>query len=163
MTMPKNFKPEMGTGDLGFTDLLGGRRVQKTDRRVKLNALIDELSALLGLAKTALKSSAGRAGISTAQKGLIRAAGVIAGMKADLAAETAALEALIEAAAAGMKPQRKFIVPAKNRPEALLHLARAKTRVCEILAWEIKAEAPAVYLNRMSDYLFLAALKSARN
>jgi len=159
--MPKNFKPAMGRGDLGYTDLLGGRRVAKTDSRIKLNALIDELSSLLGLAKTALTNRKDRESLSAAQKGLLRAAGIIAGLKADLKKETAALEARIKTAAAGMKPQRKFIVPAKNKPEALLHLARAKTRVCEILAWEIKAGSPAVYLNRLSDYLFLAALRSA--
>mgnify|MGYP001563299176 FL=1 len=54
------------------------------------------------------------------------------------------------------------MLPGKNETEALAHLARAKARVCEILAWELKAKAPAVYLNRLSDYLFLLALKSAR-
>ena len=61
-----------------------------------------------------------------------------------------------------MKPLKIFAVPGKNKTEALLHLARAKTRVCELLAWELKAKVPAVYLNRLSDYLFLAALQCAR-
>ena len=160
--MPRNFKPEIGNGDLGFTDLLGGRRVPKTDRRVKLNALLDEVSALLGLAKTGVKSRAGREGLSAAQQGLVLASGVIAGMKADLAAPTAALGALIAALAAESKPLKKFVLPGRNKTEALLHLARAKTRICELGAWELKAKAPAVYLNRLSDYLFLAALKRAR-
>lgn len=159
--MPKNFKPEMGSGDLGTTDLFGGRRVAKTDRRVRLNSLLDEVSALLGLARTGVKSRAVREGISAAQQGLVLASGVIAGMKADLAAPTAALGKLIAALAADSKPLKKFVLPGKNKTEALLHLARAKTRICELLAWELKAVAPAVYLNRLSDYLFLAALKSS--
>jgi len=160
--MPESFKPGMGAGDLGFTDLFGGKRVPKTHRRVKLNALIDDLSALLGLLKTGLKDSRTKKEISAAQAGLIRASGLIAGMKGDLKTETAALEALINARAEKIKPQKKFSLPGANETEALAHLARTKTRVCEILAWELKAKAPAVYLNRLSDYLFLIALESAR-
>jgi len=159
--MPKNFKPEMGAGDLGFTDLFGGRRVPKTHRRVKLNALLDDLNALLGLLKTGLKDAGLKKELGSAQAGLIKASGIIAGMRADLKGETAALETVINTRAAEVKPPRKFALPGANETEALAHLARAKTRVCEILAWEIKAKAPAVYLNRLSDYLFLAALKSA--
>lgn len=160
--MAKDFKPGSGTGDLGFTDLFGGRRVPKTDRRVKLNALLDDLSALIGLLKAGTKEKRTKEELSAAQAGLIKASGMIAGAKAGLEAETAALEELIERRAAAVKPPRKFVLPGANETEALAHLARAKTRICEILAWEIKARKPAVYLNRLSDYLFLAALAAAR-
>ncbi|OGR53430.1 MAG: hypothetical protein A2049_09345 [Elusimicrobia bacterium GWA2_62_23] len=159
--MPKNFKPKSGGGDLGFTDLFGGRRVPKTHRRVKLNALIDDLAALLGLLKTSLRGTAKKE-LSGVQAGLIRASGLIAGMKGDLAAETASLEKLIERRAGEVKVPAKFVLPGANETEALAHIARAKARVCEILAWELKAKSPAVYLNRLSDYLFLAALKLSR-
>lgn len=160
--MPKSFKPDMGAGDLGFTALFGGRRVPKTHRRIKLNALIDDLSALLGLIKTGIKDKKTKKEISAAQASLIRASGLIAGMKATLKAETAELEARINTLAEVIKPPKTFVLPGANETEALAHLARAKTRVCEILAWEIKAKGAAVYLNRLSDYLFLLALKSAR-
>ncbi len=160
--MPKNFKPRLGAGDLGFTDLFGGRRVPKTHRRVKLNALIDDLNALIGLLKTGVREAALRRELTAAQSGLVRASALIAGMKGDMKAETGALEAVIEARAARVKPPRKFVLPGVNETEALAHLARAKTRVCEVLAWEIKARAPAVYLNRLSDHLFLAALSAAK-
>lgn len=160
--MPKDFKPKMGAGDLGLTDLFGGRRVPKTHRRVKLNALLDELSALLGLLKTALRDPALKKELTAAQAGLVKASGAIAGMKADLEPETAALADLIAARSEAVKPQKHFVLPGANEAEALAHLARAKARICEILAWELKAKAPAVYLNRLSDYLFLAALKAAK-
>lgn len=160
--MPENFKKNMGSGDLGFTDLLGGKRVSKTHRRIKLNALADELSALLGLLKTGVKGKGTKKELTAAQAGLIKASGIIAGARGDLKAETAALEKLINAASAGLKPLKKFILPGAGETEALAHLARAKTRICELLAWELKAKAPAVYLNRLSDYLFLVALSSAR-
>ena len=160
--MPENFKQNLGSGDLGFTDLLGGRRVPKTHRRVKLNALLDELSALLGLLKTGVKGAGFKKEITSAQTGLVKASGLIAGAKGDLKEETAALEELITSVSAEVKPPRKFVLPGDGETNALAHLARAKTRICEILAWELKAKAPAVYLNRLSDYLFLAALKTAR-
>jgi len=160
--MPEKFKPKMGSGDLGFTDLFGGRRVPKTHCRVKLNALADDLTALLGLLKTGLKDRRTKEEISAAQAALVRAGGLIAGMKGSLKDETAALETVINALAEEIKPPKRFVLPGENETEALAHLARAKTRVCEILAWEIKAKAAAVYLNRLSDYLFLVALKSAR-
>ena len=160
--MPENFKQNMGAGDLGFTDLLGGRRVPKTHRRVKLNALLDELSALLGLLKAGVKGAGFKKELAAAQTGLIKASGLIAGAKGSLKEETAGLEELIESVSAEVKPPKKFVLPGAGETEALAHLARAKTRICEILAWELKAKAPAVYLNRLSDYLFLAALKTAR-
>ncbi len=152
------FKPKMGSGDLGYTDLFGGRRVPKTHCRVKLNALIDDLSALLGLLKTGLKKPALRREIGAAQAALIKASGVVAGMKADLEPEISALTALAESRAAAVRPPKKFVLPGSNETEALAHLARTKARVCEILAWELKAKQPAVYLNRLSDYLFLLAV-----
>lgn len=152
------FKPKMGSGDLGYTDLFGGRRVPKTHCRVKLNALTDDLSALLGLLKTGLKKPALRRELGAAQAALIKASGVVAGMKADLEPEISALTALVENRAAAVRPPKKFVLPGSNETEALAHLARTKARVCEILAWELKAKQPAVYLNRLSDYLFLLAV-----
>jgi len=160
--MPKKFKPGLGAGDQGRTDLLGGRRVPKTHPRVKLNALLDDLSALLGLLKSGLRSRALKNELSAVQAGLVKASGLIAGLKADLKAETAALEVLIAARSATLKPPKRFVLPGANELEALAHLARARARICEILAWELKAEGPAIYLNRLSDYLFLAALQAAK-
>ena len=96
------------------------------------------------------------------QAGLVKASGIIAGRKSDLKPEITLLEKSIEARAAKMKPPRKFVLPGANEREALAHIARAKARICEILAWELKAREPAVYLNRLSDALFRAALGAAR-
>lgn len=159
--MPKNYKPALGSGDLGYTDLFGGRRVSKTHLRIKLNALIDDLSCLLGLLKTALRG-ADKAELTAVQAALVRASGILAGMKAGLKTETAGLEKLIEVRASAAKPAKNFVLPGSNETEALAHIARAKARICEILAWELKAKEPAVYLNRLSDYLFLVAVKLSK-
>ena len=160
--MPRYFKPSGGSGDKGFTDLLGGRRVPKTDRRIKLNALLDELSAMIGMLKVSLRDRALKKELTSAQAGLVRTSAVIAGMKADLSGEISALEALIEASSERTRPPKEFVMPGANEAEALAHLARTRARCCEILAWELKAKDPAVYLNRLSDYLFLAALSAGR-
>lgn len=157
----KHFKPAMGSGDKGLTDLLGGRRVPKTDRRIKFNALLDDVNSLLGLIKTGLRDKKKTAELTAAQKGIIKAAGMIAGAKGDLKAETAALEGFTVTAAAGLRPAREFVLPGSCETEALAHLARTRARLCEIQAWELKAKAPAVFLNRLSDYLFLLALSRA--
>lgn len=153
----KTFKPAQGSGDGGMTDLLCGRRVPKTDRRIKTNALIDELSCLLGLVKA---GGFEKAALSGAQKALSAAAADIAGLRK--AGELARFTADIEEAAAELsrriKPPSKFVLPGGNATEAVLHLARAKARVCEILCWELNAKGPAVLLNRLSDQLFLLAL-----
>ena len=156
--MPKNFKPKLGSGDLGHTDLLGGRRVPKTHPRVKFNALLDELSALLGLLKTGLKKPDLRRELGAIQTALIKISGLVAGMKADLAP----LTALVESRAAAVRAPKKFVLPGRNETEALAHLTRTRARICEILAWELKAKQPAVYLNRLSDYLFLLAVSCAK-
>lgn len=160
--MPSGFKPRAGTGDAGRTDLFGGRRVPKTHRRIKLNALLDELSALLGLLRTGQRHKPLKEGIAFAQAGLVKASGLIAGMKGSLAEEIAGLEALTAALSETVRPPRKFVLPGANETEALAHLARTRARVCEIIAWELKAGAPAVYLNRLSDYLFLVAVRNVR-
>lgn len=156
----------MGRGDDGTTGLLLGRRVSKTDVRVKANALIDELNAWLGLAKT-LKGPAAkeRAGLEDAQKNLFALSSHIAGLDNSKTIEsgTRKLEKEITRLAESLPELKSFAVPGKNEAEAVLHLARARCRSAEILAWHVKKAKPcAVYLNRLADYLFLLARASCK-
>ena len=160
--MPKNYKPAMGRGDDGTTGLLTGGRVSKTDVRIKANAVIDELSAWLGLAKTTKGlATEARGGLTAAQKTLFDVAAHIAGLDraALIKSKTRALDADIRRLAGKTDKIRAFAVSGKSEGEAVLHLARARCRSAEILAWHVKRAGPcAVYLNRLSDYLFLAAV-----
>lgn len=155
------FKPAQGSGDGGLTDLLSGRRVPKTDLRVKVNALIDEISCLLGLVKA---GGFERTGISRAQSALSAAAAGIAGLRNDgvLNASISGLEKAAAELSLRVKPPSAFVLPGANGVEATLHLARAKARICEISCWELKAKGPAVLLNRLSDWLFLLALLAGK-
>jgi cob(I)alamin adenosyltransferase len=147
--MPKRFKPDMGRGDDGTTGLLLGRRVPKTDVRVKANALIDELNAWLGLAKT-LKGPAAkeRAMLQAAQKNLFSLSAHIAGLDNSKIIEsgTRGLEKEIARLSENLPELKSFLIPGKNETDAVLHLAKP----C------------AVYLNRLSDYLFLLARTSCK-
>jgi len=149
----------MGQGNDGKTELPHGKRVRKTDPRIKALALLDELGAVLGLAKAKLSGKKEAADLHKIQLTLLKAAALAAGMdfKTELARETAALEARIEILAKTRKPLREFVLPGRNGTEALLHLARTKARICEIALWGINSGPAAVYLNRLSDYLFLLA------
>ncbi|MFA6435173.1 MAG: ATP:cob(I)alamin adenosyltransferase [Elusimicrobiales bacterium] len=157
--MPENFKPELGSGDDGLTGLPSGKRVKKTDHRIRALGLLDELGALLGLAKVKLAGKKEAVELLKTQRTLLKAAAHAAGLdfKTELKKETRRLEAGMELLAAGAKPLREFILPGRTETEALLHLCRAKARLCEAALWEINSTAAAVYLNRLSDHLFLLA------
>ena len=92
---------------------------------------------------------------------LLKAASQAAGLnfKTELEKETAYLETRIGELSAGAEPIRQFVLPGRTETGALLHLARAKARICELTLWEINSRYAAVYLNRLSDYLFLLAEK----
>lgn len=158
--MPENFKPAAGSGDAGFTSLFGGKKVHKTNLRVAAGALIDDLNSLLGLVRAGAAGK-DKAELAAVQRQLICAAGLIAGAGtgAELQRHIKTLSALTARRAKALPPLKEFVIPGKNRKEAFVHLARSRARLCELLAWRLKLRLPAVYLNRLSDYLFLFARK----
>jgi len=159
--MPENFKPAMGSGDTGFTDLFGGKKVKKTDLRITTNALIDELSSLLGVIKTGVKAGSDKRELTGIQFSLLSVSALIAGARTSgrVKEGIAAIETLITDRSSRRPPLKKFIVPGRNLSEALIHLARSRARLCELLTWRLRAELPAIYLNRLSDYLFLLSYR----
>lgn len=159
--MPRAYKPGLGAGDAGFTSLFGGRRVPKTHPRVLAGALLDDLSCLLGAVKAGARAGLKKE-LAAVQRQLFRAAGFIAGAAnaGAVRRDAAALEAFSGRRAAGLPPLKEFVLPGRNRKDALVHLARSRARLCELLAWRLKARPAAVYLNRLSDYLFILARKA---
>ncbi len=166
------------TGDNGETGLFGGQRVQKTHPRVEAYGAVDELNACLGLAVATCPEADLAAHIGQIQARLFD-------LGADLATPpmgeagawvtrvpdqwAADLEAAIDAMEAELAPLRSFILPGGTPASAALHLARTVCRRAErrVLAageaGEAVSGAVAVYLNRLSDWLFVAArLANAR-
>ena len=161
------------TGDKGLTALGDGTRVRKDGARVTAYGTVDELNATLGLARL---HAAG-----DPETALERIQNDLFDLGADLctpdfendaaakhprlrivAEQVARLEAEIDAMNAGLRPLRSFVLPGGTPLAAHLHLCRTVCRRAERHAVTL-AQAEAVnpetvrYLNRLSDWLFVAA------
>ncbi len=156
------------TGDEGQTGLFGGQRVAKDALRVHAYGTTDECNASVGLARAAGVAPALDALLAQVQNQLF-----VVG--ADLATpgesrhisrvgteETKELEAAIDALETGLEPLRQFILPGGCLAAAHLHMARTICRRAERWAVSLAQEEPLnaevlIYLNRLSDFLFVAA------
>jgi len=155
------------TGDDGFTDIIGGRRLPKNHPILECLGTIDELHAFLGDAKTALTDKFTAEIIEKIQKNLFTLMGVIAGMP--VPAEGMGEEYLvnlIEKLESELPAFSSFAVPGANPASAKLHIARTVCRRVERrmigLGFDKETEAAIVpYINRLSDLLFLLAQKEA--
>ncbi len=159
------------TGDAGETGLIGGPRVAKDDLRVEAYGAVDELNALLGVARARCPDVEVDRLLADAQAQLFTVGAELAtpgGARARAAvppvepAWIAALEAAIDRFDAELPPLRHFVLPGGSTLAADLHLARAVCRRAErrvvALAATVEIDAAAlVYLNRLSDFLFVAA------
>lgn len=159
------------TGDSGETGLFGGPRVRKSDPRVEAYGEIDELNAALGAARAIVEDPEVDGHLRLVQAELFCVGAELAtphGAKARGAippvepAWTGRLEAAIDAWDGELPALTRFVLPGGTRTAAALHVARTICRRAErhvvALAAEVEV-APAVlaYLNRLSDFLFVAA------
>jgi cob(I)alamin adenosyltransferase len=149
------------TGDAGETDLIG-RRLPKDHLLFECLGTLDELNCFLGAAKAALKNRPDTAKIiEDIQKELFTLSGILAGAAIPVP-DDRKLCACITELESKQKPFRSFALPGANTPSALLHIARTVCRRCERLLVSLNksGEAPEgilVYINRLSDLLFLLA------
>jgi cob(I)alamin adenosyltransferase len=159
-----------GTGDRGKTGLFGGKRIAKDSSRLHAYGTIDELNAILGVvfSENALPDDM-QVQLLEIQKILFRV-GTDLATPLDSSVNVARIEQsdvrCIEKKIALMEevlpPLQKFILPSGSKMGALLHQARTVCRRAErwVVALQkeekINSELP-VYLNRLSDYLFLTA------
>lgn len=155
------------TGDSGTTSLLGNRRVRKDDPRVEAYGSVDELSAFIGLARSSWADSPLADELHQIQTDLFEIGAQLASVEdrrpfEALAEERiGALETSIDRMEESLEPLRYFIFPGGSSPAAHLHLARTVCRRAErnvISLEESERHGAAIrYLNRLSDYLFVAA------
>lgn len=96
--------------------------------------------------------------IEEIQKALMKLSAVNAGFKTDISPEFGQIETYSRMLDEKVNPPRKFIIPGANSAEAVAHMARTKTRLCEIAAWKAELPETAKFLNRLSDLMFLIAL-----
>jgi cob(I)alamin adenosyltransferase len=159
------------TGDSGETSLFDKSRVAKSHPRVEAYGDVDELNACLGAAR-----AAGAAGdldpvLETMQRQLFAVGARLADPSARIAsrvekaviqlADVERLEQWIDGFEAELPPLRRFILPGGSTCGAWLHLARTVCRRAErrVVGLGEGAVEPivVVYLNRLSDLLFVMA------
>lgn len=160
------------TGDKGTTGLVDGSRISKADRLMETIGTVEEANAVLGLAALDLEGSGPRAMVGRIQNELFDLGADLATPYDPEEAEGAALrvtpgqamrlEREMDALNESLSPLRSFILPGGHRAAAALHLARTVVRRAERRAVAANGERPLnpallVYLNRLSDHLFVLA------
>jgi cob(I)alamin adenosyltransferase len=159
------------TGDDGTTGILGRGRVRKDDLRIAAYGTVDELNALLGVARAHGLDAAAESIVAHLQNELFVVGSALADPSPQgqfhntiTQAHVEPLEHLIDALEAELAPLVQFILPGGAPAAAHLHLARTVCRRAERLVVELShkpGEAVAlsviVYLNRLSDLLFVLA------
>ncbi|MEP0824402.1 MAG: cob(I)yrinic acid a,c-diamide adenosyltransferase [Nitrososphaera sp.] len=167
------------TGDMGETGLIGGMRVSKADPRIVAYGAVDELNSCIGLAISFMRENGGRQlqPLSDLVDVLVQVQNDLFVVGSDLADPTypepsktprtskmmaSALEHNIDRFEAELQPITFFILPGGSIEASLLHQARGVARRAETAAVSLaKCETvnPAiiVYLNRLSDLLFVSA------
>lgn len=158
------------TGDRGETGLFAGPRVLKNHPRVAAYGDVDELNAVLGVARAEQPSQNVDALLAGIQHDLFAVGAELAtpdparragNQVSD--ARIAELEAAIDEFESTLPPLKEFILPAGGRLGATLHFARtvcrrAERSVASLAAGEADFDLrPLRYLNRLSDLLFVLA------
>lgn len=157
-------------GDRGMTTLFGGKRVSKASLRLEAYGTVDELNALLGLARSS------HAVPTILDQQLVTLQRFLFTLCTDLATPldsratveridgsmASQLESWIDAMEEALPPLQNFILPAGSVLSTRLHHARtvcrrAERRVISLMEVESITPSIVVVLNRLSDYLFVAA------
>jgi cob(I)alamin adenosyltransferase len=161
------------TGDSGDTGLFGGGRVKKDDTRVEAYGDVDELNAILGAARAVaplpridnlllpIQHDLFAIGALLATPDRAKMEQHLAKAKID-SSRIADLERAIDACDAELEPLKAFILPGGTEKAAALHVARtvcrrAERRVVHLQRTVALPDIVVVYLNRLSDLLFMLA------
>ncbi len=165
-------------GDRGTTSLFSGERVAKNDIRIEAYGAVDELNSVLGTVVAALPADGDllRSDLLRIQAELFQVGAWLATTAASTAQSVLApftdeptrrLETAIDRLDAELPKLTSFLLPGGHLSAALAQLARttcrrAERRVIGLLQHMEEMEREPlepvlIYLNRLSDYLFVAA------
>ena len=163
------------TSDNGTTGLVSGPRRLKSDLRVDAYGAVDETNAFVGAARQHT------AAVADLDATLMRIQNDLFDLGADLAtpdtgekpeyeplrivaSQVTWLETEIDRLNADLEPLRSFVLPAGSAASAALHVARTVARRAERqmvalaqIETEIVSHEAIAYINRLSDFLFVAA------
>ncbi len=158
------------TGDKGETSLFGGERVPKDELRIETYGTVDELNSVIGSARAFNENAEIDSILGQIQDRLFV-------LGADLATpvnsrnasaprisagDISSIERAIDEIELKLDPLKSFVLPGGSKAASLLHFARTVCRRAERRAVtlgkkeEISGEAT-IYLNRLSDFLFVLA------
>jgi len=158
------------TGDKGTTGLYGGARVSKDSPRITAYGEIDELNAVIGIVRAETPLEPVKTVLAEIQYALFILGAELASPSPDpkipviTSAHVDDLERQIDVINSTVTPMRHFILPGGTRTSAFLHLARTVCRRAEratvhlaSLPEETVGRWVLIYLNRLSDFLFMLA------
>jgi cob(I)alamin adenosyltransferase len=161
------------TGDTGETALGNGMRVAKYSLRVTSYGTVDEVNSTVGLARlhapesmdvqlAQIQNDLFDMGADLCRPDMARDAEAEYAPLRMVDAQVKRLEAQIDAMNAKLEPLRSFVLPGGSPLAAHLHLCRTVTRRAERLTMELATleeinPAAVQYLNRLSDWFFVAS------
>jgi cob(I)alamin adenosyltransferase len=152
------------TGDAGTTGLGDGSRVAKDSARIEAIGSVDELNSAIGVLLAESLPGPVDACLVAVQHDLFDLGGELSipGFESVTDAHVQRLEADVERFNGDLPPLKEFILPGGTRPAALAHVARTVCRRAEralvaAAATEAITQTSRIYLNRLSDLLFVLA------
>lgn len=156
-------------GDTGETSVIGGKRVAKDDARIEACGQIDELSSVIGITIAFSDDLELKETLSRIQRALFVVGADLATPAGEKIAiprlspsKVSEIETLIDKIDADLPKIESFVLPGGSKTASLMHLARticrkAERRVVALNRHEKVNEAIPIYLNRLSDLLFVLA------
>jgi cob(I)alamin adenosyltransferase len=162
------------TGDKGFTSLIGGTRVPKYDLRIEAYGTVDELNSYIGLIRAQEISEHDKQVLKQIQDRLFTIGATLAAdperskmVIPDLHSEDIdLLEQEMDNMDKQLPPLHHFILPGGDNTISFCHIARCVCRRAERLSVHLAEDSKVeekviIYLNRLSDYLFVLSRKIA--
>lgn len=171
------------TGDNGTTGLYGGTRVPKYDSRIEAYGTIDELNSFIGLLRDQDIKTEDRQFLIQIQTDLFTVGAILAtpvekeilkngkkrlNIQRIEQEDIEQLEREIDVIDAQLEPMTHFVLPGGHPTVSYCHVCRSICRRAERLSDYLNSETPVdaqvlIYLNRLSDYLFVLARKLTKD
>lgn len=170
-----SFKIYTKTGDKGETGLFGGKRLPKYDQRIEAYGTVDEVNAFIGLVRDSLQDAEIRDFLKEVQDRLFTiGANLASDPEKDMAtpdlleSDVVALEKYMDSMDESLPILKNFILPGGHPTVSYCHIARticrrAERQVVALAVNEPVEEIIMIYLNRLSDYLFVLSRKIAQD
>ena len=162
------------TGDQGMTSLFGGKRVSKADLRIDTYGTVDELNSWVGVLRDQDVNQYRKDILIIVQDRLFTIGSMLATEPGNTkvkipvlsADDVASLENEIDAMDSALPPMRAFVLPGGHPAVSFAHVTRTVCRRAERLVIALNQTEPLdpliiIYVNRLSDYLFVLARKMA--